>query len=297
MRICQALLLVPLTSTLCDSAMPDSPVLVIGIGNQLRGDDSASGEVVRRLHERGAQTGIEVIEQLCEPNDLLEVLHGRDAVVLVDTMRSGDPPGTIRRFDASSEPLPARLRGSVSTHAFGLHEAIELARALHRLPRRVIVFAVEGRHFEAGAHALRRGRSSRSTARMRRSPCGHGAGEEVKGRAADTPRPKSGRVAAAASVSRRRHATAPRRRTLGVSARHQPGYQRPCQVAVPDLRAASMTRSSDRSPRMPNVCPCVRSDDPRIRSFRMSAHRRATPRRVADWVQGPRRAAEGRATR
>ena len=150
MRICQAVLLVPLTSTLCDSAMPDSPVLVIGIGNQLRGDDSASGEVVRRLHERGAQTGIEVIEELCEPNDLLEVLHGRDAVVLVDTMRSGDPPGTIRRFDASSEPLPARLRGSVSTHAFGLHEAIELARALHRLPRRVIVFAVEGRHFEAG---------------------------------------------------------------------------------------------------------------------------------------------------
>ncbi len=107
--------------------------------------------MVRRLHERGAQTGIEVSEQLCEPNDLLDALQGRDAVVLVDTMRSGDPPGTIRRFDASSEPLPARLRGSVSTHASGLHEAIELARVLHRLPQRVIVFAVEGRHFEAGA--------------------------------------------------------------------------------------------------------------------------------------------------
>ena len=138
-------------STLCDIAMPECPVLVIGIGNRLRGDDSASGEVVRRLHERGAQTGIEVSEQLCEPNDLLELLQGRDAIVLLDTMRSGDPPGTIRRFDASSEPLPARLRGSVSTHAFGLHDAIELARALHRLPRCVIVFAVEGRHFEAGA--------------------------------------------------------------------------------------------------------------------------------------------------
>jgi hydrogenase maturation protease len=140
-----------LTSTLCDLAVPDSPVLVVGIGNRLRGDDSASDEVVRLLHERGAQTGIEVSEQLCDPNDLLEVLQGRDAVVLVDTMRSGDPPGTIRRFDASSEPLPARLHGSASTHAFGLHEAIELARALHRLPQRVIVFAVEGRDFEAGA--------------------------------------------------------------------------------------------------------------------------------------------------
>lgn len=140
-----------LTSTPRNIAVPDSPVLVIGIGNRLRGDDGASGEVVRRLHERGEQTGIEVSEQLCEPNDLLEALQGRDAVVLLDTMRSGDPPGTIRRFDASSEPLPARLRGSASTHAFGLHEAIELARALHRLPTRVIVFAVEGLDFEAGA--------------------------------------------------------------------------------------------------------------------------------------------------
>jgi hydrogenase maturation protease len=141
----------PGLATLCDIAMPGSPVLVIGIGNRLRGDDSASGEVVRRLHERGSQTGIELSEHLCEPSDLLDAMQGRDAVVLVDTMRSGDPPGTIRRFDASSEPLPARLRGSASTHAFGLHEAIELARALHRLPQRVIVLAVEGRHFEAGA--------------------------------------------------------------------------------------------------------------------------------------------------
>lgn len=140
-----------LTSTPRNIAVLDSPVLVIGIGNRLRGDDSASAEVVRRLHERGARTGIEVSQQLCEPSDLLEVFQGREAVVLVDTMRSGDPPGTIRQFDVSSEPLPARLRGSASTHAFGLHEAIELARALHRLPRRVIVFAVEGRHFEAGA--------------------------------------------------------------------------------------------------------------------------------------------------
>jgi len=131
--------------------MTERPVLVIGIGNRLRGDDSASSEVVRRLQERGTQAGVEVSDQLCEPSDLLEAWQGRDAVVLVDTMRSGDPPGTIRRFDVSGEPLPAGLRGSVSTHAFGLHEAIELGRALHRLPRRVIVFTVEGRQFEVGA--------------------------------------------------------------------------------------------------------------------------------------------------
>jgi hydrogenase maturation protease len=125
-------------------------VLVIGVGNRLRGDDGASWEVVRRLRERPTQAGIQVREQLYEPTDLLEAWRGRDAVVLVDTMRSGEPPGTIRRFDVSREPLPARSRGSASTHAFGLHEAIELGRALDRLPRRVVVFGVEGREFEPG---------------------------------------------------------------------------------------------------------------------------------------------------
>jgi hydrogenase maturation protease len=132
-------------------ASPDSPVLVIGVGNRLRGDDGASWEVVRRLRERGTQPGIEVSERLRQPTDLLEAWQDRDAVVLIDTMSAGDPPGTIRRFDLSGEPLPARFRGSLSTHGFGLHDAIELGRALHRLPRRVIVFGVEGRRFEVGA--------------------------------------------------------------------------------------------------------------------------------------------------
>lgn len=125
-------------------------MLVIGVGNELRGDDGASVEVIRRLREPAGQAGIEVGQQLHEPTELLDAWQGRDAVVLVDTMRSGARPGTICRFDASSGPLPARLSRSASSHTFGLDEAIELARALGRLPRRVIVFAVEGQTFEAG---------------------------------------------------------------------------------------------------------------------------------------------------
>ena len=37
-----------------------------------------------------------------------------------------------------------------STHAFGLAEAVELARALGRLPPRLIVYGIEGKSFEAG---------------------------------------------------------------------------------------------------------------------------------------------------
>jgi hydrogenase maturation protease len=129
----------------------DRAVLLIGLGNELRGDDGVGLEVARRLGERAARAGIEVREHQGEPTQLLEAWQGADSVVLVDTMRSGVPPGTIRRCDASREPLPAPVSASSSTHAFAVGEAIELARALHRLPERVIVFAVEGRSFATGA--------------------------------------------------------------------------------------------------------------------------------------------------
>ena len=132
-----------------DSRRPG--VLVVGVGNEFRGDDGGGPEVVRRLLERPSVAGIEVRELQGDPTALLDAWLGRDAVVLVDTMRSGALPGTIRRVDASCEPLPSRGHGPTSTHAAGLAETIELGRALGSLPRRVIVYAVEGRRFDAGA--------------------------------------------------------------------------------------------------------------------------------------------------
>jgi hydrogenase maturation protease len=103
------------------------------------------------MREPAARAGIQVREHQAEPTQLLDAWQDAQTVVLIDTMRSGARPGTIRRFDASRDPLPARLSGSSSTHAFALSDAIELARALQRLPEQVIVFAVEGRNFAAGA--------------------------------------------------------------------------------------------------------------------------------------------------
>lgn len=122
-------------------------MLVIGVGNELRGDDGAGIAVARRLRET---TDLDVRELQGELTALLE-WHGHDTVVLLDTMRSGAAPGAILRIDASHAPLPEGLGGSTSTHAVGLGETLELARALGRLPRRVVVYAIEGRRFDAGA--------------------------------------------------------------------------------------------------------------------------------------------------
>ena len=120
---------------------------MIGVGNAYRGDDAAGLVVARRLRGRG----VEAVEQEGEPVAFVDRFYEHSAVVVVDAVHSGATPGTLHRVDASKRPLPSELRGSPSTHALGLGEAIELARALERLPPRVLVYGIEGARFDAGA--------------------------------------------------------------------------------------------------------------------------------------------------
>lgn len=122
--------------------------MVIGIGNPLRGDDGA-GLVVAALVAQSAPAGVTVLAFEREPVDLIEEMAGAQAVWLIDAVSSGASPGTLLRLDASNEPVPAGLFG-VSTHHFGLADALELARGLGRLPPQVIVHGVEGASFASG---------------------------------------------------------------------------------------------------------------------------------------------------
>jgi hydrogenase maturation protease len=128
--------------------MPRS-VVVIGVGNELRGDDGAGLEAARRVRESDLPASVTVHLHEGEAVGLLELWDGADAAVLVDTVRSGAPPGTIHRLDASHAPVPSLVRRS-SSHTIGIGEAIELARALGTLPSGIRVYGVEGRQFEAG---------------------------------------------------------------------------------------------------------------------------------------------------
>ena len=125
-------------------------VVVIGIGNPFRGDDAAGLMAVQRMADLNREAGIEVLLHEGDGAALLELWTGAEAVVLVDTVRSGASPGTIHRVDASASPVPQPLSG-ISSHAVGVAQAIELSRALGSLPPQVLVCGVEGSSFETGA--------------------------------------------------------------------------------------------------------------------------------------------------
>ena len=93
--------------------------------------------------------GVAVLEREGEPTSLLDAWDGADAVWLVDAVSSDAAPGTIHRIDVGSEALPAAF-ARTSTHHFGLPEAVELARAVGRLPQYLVVYGIEGKTFEVG---------------------------------------------------------------------------------------------------------------------------------------------------
>jgi hydrogenase maturation protease len=120
---------------------------LIGIGNRFRSDDAAGLEVVRRLR-LAHPPGVELIEQEGEPASLIDSWSSVDEALVVDSVSSGSAPGTLHRFDVTDAPLPAQV--FPSTHVMGLPEAVELARELGRLPKRLVVYGIEGETWEAG---------------------------------------------------------------------------------------------------------------------------------------------------
>lgn len=122
--------------------------VVVGMGNAFRGDDGVGLRVVETLRSRVAP-GVKVVACEEEPSRLIDAWEGATATVVVDAVASGGTPGAVHRFDASELPIPTAVFRS-STHAFSLGETIEIARALGRLPSRVVVYGIEGEDFAAG---------------------------------------------------------------------------------------------------------------------------------------------------
>jgi hydrogenase maturation protease len=135
-------------------------VIVIGVGTEFRCDDGAGPAVVSRL--RGTVPAD--VELLCsdgEPTRLMETWTHAAVAIVVDAVSGGDAaPGTLHRVVVpepasakSAAPVPGRaasMAAPASSHGLGLSAAIELSRALSRLPARLILHGVQGEAFGYG---------------------------------------------------------------------------------------------------------------------------------------------------
>jgi hydrogenase maturation protease len=125
-----------------------SPLLIIGVGNAYRSDDAVGLLVVRTLNALHLPSTL-CIESDGDGTTLVDTWSNAGRVILIDAISSGAQPGTIYRFNAMTQLLPSSASFS-STHAFGVAEAIQLARILEQLPASLTIYGIEGKHFAAG---------------------------------------------------------------------------------------------------------------------------------------------------
>jgi len=138
------------------SAPPESPpvvpVLVVGCGNLLRGDDAVGPLLVRHLWERGIPDGVELVDGGTAGMDVAFKMRGRRKVVIVDAARTGSTPGTLFRVPGEElENLPPV--DGINQHAFRWDHALAVGRWLLKdgYPPEVVVFLVEAEGTEPGA--------------------------------------------------------------------------------------------------------------------------------------------------
>jgi hydrogenase maturation protease len=124
-------------------------VLVAGIGNVFLGDDGFGVEVAARLARRKLPAGVEVVDYGVRGMDLAyELQNGYEAAVFVDAAPRGERPGTLSVIEADTEDVEA----VVDAHGMDPRRVLGLARALGRVPPRVLVVACEPQTIVRGEH-------------------------------------------------------------------------------------------------------------------------------------------------
>ena len=129
-------------------------IVVIGIGQRLRGDDEAGLEAVSLWADTypafagGQHIRVELAES---PGiGLLTLLENAEAAILVDSVLSGGQPGTLHIFTETD--LAAFVAGSDSAHGWGVAETLSLGRKLdlQTLPETITIIAIEAGQVNLG---------------------------------------------------------------------------------------------------------------------------------------------------
>jgi hydrogenase maturation protease len=125
------------------------PLLVLGLGNVLCGDDGLGAVAVHLLERRyRAPQGVLVLDGGTLGLSLLPNLEQAREAILVDAIRADGPPGAFVRLEGDdvSPAVAARL----SVHQVGVLDLLEAARWRGLYPSRLILLGLVPQSLELG---------------------------------------------------------------------------------------------------------------------------------------------------
>jgi hydrogenase maturation protease len=115
--------------------------IILGVGNQILGDDGVGVHVVTELKKQISNPNITIDEAITGGMNLLELLLGYDKAIIVDAVKTEDGEnGEVKRIPLGD----FSTMHSCNPHDVSLIEAIEMAKKMgeDRIPREIIVIGV-----------------------------------------------------------------------------------------------------------------------------------------------------------
>jgi len=124
-------------------------IVVLGIGNLLKGDDGVGVRVIEALASRSLPDDVECIDGGTGGPTLMIHVEGARALIVVDAVNLGAPPGAVRAFSLE-EIEDTGGPACFSLHDVGILPMLDLARALGTLPPVVRIVGVQPERFDLG---------------------------------------------------------------------------------------------------------------------------------------------------
>jgi hydrogenase maturation protease len=125
------------------------PILILALGNPLQSDDGVGCRVAQRLEGCALPGDVEVMDGGTPGVGLLNLLEGRERVIIVDAAEMNRAPGSIARFAPQEARLGVRDQ-AFSLHHAGVAEALALANELRLALPPITIVAVQPARVEWG---------------------------------------------------------------------------------------------------------------------------------------------------
>ncbi len=114
------------------------PLLVLGIGNVLMGDEGVGVHIVRRLQEMPLPPRVECLDGGCGSFHLLEAMQQAGKIILIDATIDGHAPGRVRRLQPR---FSADYPRTLTAHDIGLKDLLDAFHLMGDSPD-VVLFAI-----------------------------------------------------------------------------------------------------------------------------------------------------------
>jgi hydrogenase maturation protease len=119
-------------------------IVILALGNPLRGDDGAGPEVLHGLQTvQDWPAEVTLIDGGTAGLESALSLSGADRAILIDAGDMRLPPGSWRRVDARQVILQGSDGPFLSLHQAGLSEALQLGEALGILPAEIALYVIQ----------------------------------------------------------------------------------------------------------------------------------------------------------